>query len=135
MTGMNPLRERRWPTIAVLVAVFFGALSMHMERVMGWAVLVLCFIAGSVGGLSYVWGRERFALYWNKLPKSKRRIAVATALALYITANLIANHRKPDEGFRDAMTCLLVLGGLSLWGLYRIVSRFLDALHERLSRR
>jgi hypothetical protein len=135
MTGMNPLRDQRVLTIAVLVVVFLGGLSMHMERIMGWGFFVLCFVVGSVGGLSLAWSRGLFLLHWNKLPKSRRRIAISAGLSLYIIGNFIANRHKPDEGFHDTMTVLLVLGLLLFWGLYRIMSRFLDALHARFSKR
>jgi hypothetical protein len=135
MTGMKPLLERHWLTIAVLVVVFLGGVSMHMERMMGWGFFVLCFIVGSVAGLSFTWGRERFLLHWNGLSKSRRRIAIAAGLSLYIIGNFIANRHKPDEAFHDTMTCLLVLGLLLFWGLYRITSHFLDALHARFSKR
>jgi hypothetical protein len=135
MTGMNSQWDKRLLTIAVLAVVFLGGLSMHIERVMGWGLFVLCFIVGSVGGLSFTWGRERFFSWWNKLPKSRRRIAIAAGLSLYIVGNLIANRHKPDEGFHDTMTCLLVLGLVLFWGLYRVTSRFLDALHARFSKR
>jgi len=132
MTSMNPLREQRWLIlVAVLVVVFLGALSMHMERMVGWGFLVLCFIVGSVGGLGYMWGREQFLWYWNRLPKSRRRIAIAAGVVLYIIGTFIADHHQPNEGFDDAIACFFVLFALLLWGLYRIMSRFLDAIHER----
>ena len=35
----------------VLVVVFLGALSMHMERLAGWGFLILCFAVGSLSAL------------------------------------------------------------------------------------
>lgn len=118
----------------MLVAVFVGALSMDMER-FGWGFLVLCFLVGSLGSWGYFWVRERLLLHWDRLPKPKRRIAIASVLALILVGIFFANRHKPDEATADVMACLGVVCVLLLWGLYRIMSRFLDALHARLSGR
>jgi hypothetical protein len=132
---MNRLREQRWLIlVAVLVVVFLAAVSMHMERMRGWGFLILCFVVGSLGGLGVMWVRDRALLNWSRLPKSRKRIAITTGVPLILVGTFVANRHKPDELANDVLMCFAVLVALLFWGLYRIMSRFLDALHERLSR-
>lgn len=80
MATMNRLRERPWMIVAVLAVVFLAALSMHVERMAGWGFFILCFIVGSLAGLALIFVRDQTVLFWSQLPKSRRRIAIATAV-------------------------------------------------------
>jgi hypothetical protein len=106
-----------------------------MERVRGWGFLILCFTVGSLGGWGAIWVRDRSALNWNRLPRSRKRIAIAIGIPLVLVATFVANRHKPDELANDVLTCFAVFVVLLFWGLYRVISRFLDALHARLSKR
>jgi hypothetical protein len=117
--------------VAVLAGVFLAALSMHMERIAGWGFLILCFVVGSVGGLGVILARNKTLSYWSQLPKSRRRIVIATAISLVLIGTFVANRHKPDEFANDALTCFALL----FLGLYRLFSSFLDALYTRFSRR
>jgi hypothetical protein len=132
ISAMGPLREHRWLTVAILVVVFLAGLSMHVERAVGWGFFILCFVVGSLGGLGFIWSRQRFRFYWNTQTKSRKRIAIAAIVLLYIVATIIANRHKPDEVFYDTVD---VLSGLLLWGMYRIVSGFVDRVNDRLFKR
>ena len=57
--GMSQQREHAWLIVAVLGVVFLSALSMHMERIVGWSFLVLCFIVGSLGALAWIFVRNQ----------------------------------------------------------------------------
>jgi hypothetical protein len=117
--------------VAVLVVVFLSALSMHMERMAGWELLILCLIVVSVGWLGFSWVREHAHRHWNRLSKSRKRIAVACGVAIILIATFAVNRHRPNELANE----FAVVVGLLLWGLYHIMSRFLDALHARLSKR
>jgi len=121
--------------VAVFAVVFLGALSMHMERMAGWGFLVLCFVVGSLAALAFSFVRHKALSYWNQLPKSRRRIAIATAIPLILVGTFVANRHKPDEFTDDALTVFSMFLVLLFWGLYRLFSGFLDALHARFSRR
>jgi hypothetical protein len=116
MAGMNQLLERPWMIVAVLAVVFLAALSMHMERMAGWGFLVLCFVVGSLGGLAVIFTRNKTLSYWSQLPKSRRRIVIATAIPLVLVVTFVANRHKPDEFANDALTCFTVLLVLLFWG-------------------
>jgi hypothetical protein len=129
---MNLLREQHWSVVAVLVVVFLAGLSMHAERVMGWGFFILCFVVGSLSGLGLIWFRERFRFYWHRQTKSRRCTAILVVVSLYIVATVIANRHKPDQVLYDTID---ILSGLLLWGMYRIVSRFVDRINDRLFKR
>jgi len=130
MRGISYLREHPWLIVAVLIVVFLSALSMHMER-MGWGFLILCFVLGSVGGLGFIWLRERSLLRWSQLPKSTRRIAIAVGVPLILIGTFVANRHKPEEFANDALTCFAVFIAFLYWAFSRLV----DALRTRFSRR
>lgn len=127
-------KQWRLGWILVLLAVFAGALSMHVERIVGWQLFLLCLIAGAVGGFGYLWGRIQIVHLWNRIPASSKRIVIIATITLCLGGVLFRNHRKPDEEFNDALTCLFVLLLLLLWSLYRLISRFLDEAHNRFFR-
>jgi len=85
--------------------------------------------------LGFIWLRKQSLLRWSLLPKSRRRIGNTIEVALILAVTFVANRHKPDEFANDALMYFAVLVTLLFWGLYRIKSRFLDALHARLSKR
>lgn len=119
---------------AALVVVFVAALSMRVQQV-GWSFFILCFVVGSLGGLSLLWIKGRVQANWNQLPKSKRIPLTALAIALVLAAIFLGNRHEPNEAAADVMECLSVLLALALLGLYRVWSRFLDNLHSKFSKR
>ncbi|MFZ3265902.1 MAG: hypothetical protein WA172_17990, partial [Terriglobales bacterium] len=131
MAGMNELRERPWLIVMVLVVVFLGALSMHLERMVGWSFLILCFVVGSLGGLGLMWIRNQAALRWSELSKLQRRIGIATGAVLVIVVTFASNRHKPDEFANDAAVCFGLIVVSFLWGLAILVSRLVNALHAR----
>ena len=136
MASVNRPSDRWIMRGAALVVVFVGALSMHVEQFVGWGFFFLCFLAGSLGGLGYLLGRDRLLVNWNRLPPSRRAILVILGIALTLVVVLIASRHKPDHGFADAVAALGILSALAvLWGAYRITSHLLDVLHERFSKR
>jgi predicted Na+-dependent transporter len=128
---MDKLRQHPWLVVAVLLLVFLSALSMHMERMAGWGFLILCFVVGSVGGLAVIFVRNKTLSYWGQFPKSRRRIAIATAIPLILVVTFVANRHKPDEFANDAFACFAILIVLLFLGSCRLV----DALRTRFSRR
>ena len=132
---MNQLRERPWLIFIVLVVVFLAAVSMHMERMAGWGFLILCFLVGSVSGLVLIWIRSQVATRWSELSKLQKRIGIATGVVLVLVVTFAANRHKPDEFANDAAMCFALIVALSLWGLARLMSRLVDAVHARLSKR
>jgi low affinity Fe/Cu permease len=134
MAGMNQL-PRPWVIVIVMVAVFLGALSMHMERMAGWGFLTLCFVVGSVGGLAVISIRNQAAVGWNQLSKWQKRIGMATGIVLVLVVTFASNRHKPDEFANDAATCCALVIGLSLWGLARLMKGVVDRVHARFSKR
>ena len=134
MAGMNQLREHPWLIVMVLVVVFLGALSMHMERLAGWGFLILCFVVGSLGGLGLIWIRNQAALRWSELSKLRRRLGIITGVVLLLVVTFASNRHKPDEFANDAAVCFGLIVGFLLWGLARVTKRLVDALHARLSK-
>jgi hypothetical protein len=135
MAGVNQLRERPWLIVMVLVVVFLGALSIHAERMAGWGFFILCFVVGSLGGLGLLWIRNQVALRWSELPKVQKRIGIATGVVLVIVVTFASNRHKSDEFANDAAMCLGLVVAALLWGLASLMSRFVNALHARLSKR
>jgi len=135
MAGMTQWREHPWLIVAALVAVFFGALSMHMERMAGWGFLILCFVVGSLAGLGLIWIRNQSALRWSELSKLQKRIGMATGAVLVIVVTFVSNRHKPDEFANDAAMCFVVVVAFLLWGFARLMSLLVDALHARFPKR
>jgi hypothetical protein len=135
MAGMNQLREHPWFVVAALVLVFLGALSMHAERMAGWGFLILCFVVGSLCGLGLIWIRNQAAQRWSALSKLQKRIGIATGVVLVVVVTFASNRHKPDEFANDAAMCFALVVALLLWGLARLMSRLVDALHARFSKR
>jgi hypothetical protein len=119
----------------VLAVVFLAALSMHVERTVGWGFFILCFIVGSLAGLALIFVRDQTVSFWSQLPKSRRRIAIATAVPLILVVTFASNRHKPDEFANDAAVCFGLIVASLLWGLAGLVSRLVNALHARLSKR
>lgn len=131
---MNQLREHPWLIAMVLVVVFLGALSMHMERIAGWGFLILCFVVGSLGGLGLIWIRNQAALRWSELSKLQKRLGITTGVVLLLVVTFAANRHKPDEFANDGAVCFGLIVGFLLWGLARLTKSLVDALHARLSK-
>jgi hypothetical protein len=121
--------------VAVLAVVFLAALSMGMQRTVGWGFFVLCFIVGTLAGLALIFVQEQTVSFWSQLPQSRRRLAIATTVPLVLVVTFVANRHKPDEFANDAAMCFALVVALLLWGLARLMSRLLDALHARFSKR
>jgi len=136
MVHMNTpqFRQRLMVGVALLV-VFPNALALHMERLRGWGFLALCFLVGALGAFGFLWARGRLLVARNRLPKGQRYALVCVAIAVVLGGSFIINRGKPDADFNNFLTCLTVCIVLFLWGLYRIVSRVLDALWARFSKR
>ena len=132
---MRQLRQRPWLIIIGLVVVFLAAVSMHMERMAGWGFLILCFLVGSVGGVLLIWTRNQAATRWSELSKLQKRIGIAMGVVLVVVVTFAANRHKPDEFANDAAMCFALIVAVSLWGLARLMSRVVDAVHGRLSKR
>jgi len=105
-----------------------------MQRFHGWSFIVLCFVASLLGGVGYLWARDRVLPSWERLPKARRLFLIALTAAIVLAARLIANRHNPNEAFADLMVGIGVLAALALVGLYRILSRLLDSFHARASR-
>ncbi len=131
---MNQL-PRPWVFVIVLVVVFLGSLSMHVERIAGWDFLILCFVVGSVGGLAVIWIRNQAALRWNQLSKWQKRIGIATGVVFLLVVTFASNRHKPDEFANDAAMCFGLIVGFLLWGLARLMKGVVDTLHARFSKR
>src|SRR5579863_60772 len=136
MAGMDKLRR---PQLlmggAVLLVVFAGAVSMHMEWLRGWGFLILCFLAGSLGGLGFVWARKQLQSRWNRLDKRWKALLVGTVVAAVLLATFIANYGRRDAVANDLLTVGGITVALITWGLYHLFSRFIDALWARFTNR
>jgi hypothetical protein len=135
MAGMKQWREHPWLIVATLAVVFLGALSMHMERMAGRGFLILCFVVGSLAALGVIWIRNQVTLRWSELSKQQKRIGIAAGVVLLIVVTFASNRHKPDEFANDAAVCFALVVAFSLWGLARLMSRLVDALHRRFSKR
>jgi len=132
---MNQLREHPWLIVIVLILVFLGALSMHMERMAGWGFLILCFVIGSLGSLGIIWTRNQAGLRWSELSKLQKRIGIATGVVLVVVVTAASNRHKPDEFANDAALIFGLVVASLLWGLATLMSRLANALQSRLSKR
>ena len=136
MTSMETEQRRKWLIRGtVLVLVFAGALSMHMERLRGWSFLVLCFIAGSIGGLGFVWARQQLKVGGNRLSKQWKAALIGAAIALVLVVTLILNYGRPDAAANTFLTVGGVVLALIMWSVYRLFSRLIDALRARFTNR
>lgn len=136
MAGMDRTPQWRWLMLAAaILAAFLEAVSMNMQRLHGWSFVIVCILAGSLGGMGYLWARDRVLPSWKRLPKVRRLFLIVLTAAVVLGGRLVANRHKPNEEFADVMACIGVLVALVLLGLYSIMSHLLDAFHARASRR
>jgi hypothetical protein len=120
---------------AVMLAAFLAAVSLNMQRFHGWSFIVLCFVASLLGGVGYLWARDRVLPSWERLPKVTRLLLIALMAAIVLAARLGANRHNRNEAFADVLAGIGVLVALALLGLYRIMSRRLNSFHARASKR
>ena len=125
------LRERPWLAVAVLGFVLVMAYGMHMEQMAGWPFLILCLTVTTVLWFGFTWGRDRLASAWSRLSKPTKRITIVGAVFTVLAVTFAINRHKADEFVND----FVVVFALLLLALYRITSRFLDALHAKLFKR
>ena len=126
---MDPSPQWRWLLLAVVIlAAFVGAVSMTMPRLHGWSFIVLCAIAGLLGGIGYRF-RDLVLPTWKQLPKGKRLFLIALTAAIVLAGRLVANRHRPDEQFADVVVAIGVLVALALVGVYHIMS---SSSHARL---
>jgi hypothetical protein len=136
MRGMDHSRKGRWLLRgAALIFVFVFALSMHVQQLIGWRLLILCFLAGSLGGLGFTWLKDRLLSKWHRITGGKRAILIALGTTLVLVTIFLSNRHKPDEGAADFTGVLTVFVVLALWGLYCIWSRLLDVIYVRFFKR
>jgi hypothetical protein len=136
MAGVDQAPQWRWLMLAaVILAAFLAAVSLNMQRFHGWSFIILCFVASLLGGVGYLWARDRVLPSWERLPKVRRLLLIALMAAIVLAARLIANRHNPGERFADLMVGGGVLAALALLGLYRIMSHLLDASRTGTSRR
>jgi drug/metabolite transporter (DMT)-like permease len=133
MAGIDRHSMWRWLIAAAVLAAFLGAASMNMERLQGWSFITLCFVASLLGGVGYLWARDRVLPSWERLPKVRRLLLVVLTAAVVLAGRLIANRHKPNEQFADVIAGIGVLVALALLGLYRIASHIRDSSHTRAS--
>lgn len=127
---------RRWiGTALVLTAVFLGAVSLHVERVAGWSIFILCFAVGSVGGLAMMWARHQLYEKWDRTPRKHRTILIVLAIPVVMLISIASNYGKPDATFNIVGTVVCICLALALWGCYRLFSALLDRLAIRFGRR
>jgi len=112
-----------------------GFVYMHVEHVYGWGFLAFCYLVGLVGFLGVHWAWSRFLMIWKRLPRRWRAGVIAASFAAALGGNFIVSHGKPDEAAYNIATCFFAVLALLLWGLYRIVSRVLDAIAAHFSKR
>jgi Na+/melibiose symporter-like transporter len=131
MTGMG--RWKPWLVYgAALIAVLVTALSMHLERLVGWGVLLACFLVGSLGGLGFVRARKQLAPSWSRLSKSGRVTVLLGCAAAVLVGVFVANPHSASDGATHVIGYVVVV--LVLWGLYRVFSRVVDAFHAKSGR-
>ena len=136
MAGVGQSPDWRWLMLAaVILAAFLAAVSLNMQRFHGWSFIILCFVASLLGGVGYLWARDRVLPSWERLPKVRRLSLIALTAAIVLAARLIANRHNPNEAFADLMVFMGVLVALALFGLYRILSHLLESSHTRTSGR
>lgn len=127
----EPPRWRWLVLAAAILAVFLGVVSTNMERLHGGSFIALCLIAVLLGGVGYVWARDRVLPIWERLPNVRRLLLIGLMAAIVLAGRLIANWHNSDERFVDLMVGVGVLAALVLWGLYPSMTHFWDSLHSR----
>ena len=108
---------------------------MNMETLQGWGFVILCVIAGSLGGVGYLWAGHRVLPAWERLPRATRLLLIGLMAAIVLGGRLVANRHNPDEQFVDLMAGVGILAALVLWGLFESEFHFRDSLHSRTPRR
>ena len=120
---MDASPKWRWLLLAAaIVAAFLGVVSVTMERLHGWSFIGLCFVAGLLGAVGYLWARDHLLPTWERLSKARRIFLVGLIIAIVLAGRLIANRHKPDEQFADVMIGIGVLAAVGLVGIYRKIS-------------
>jgi uncharacterized membrane protein len=136
MASVAPFPQWRWLMLAaVILAAFLAAVSLNMQRFHGWSFIILCFVASLLGGVGYLWARDRVLPSWERLPKVRRLLLIALMAVIVLAARLIANRHNPNEALADVLAGIGVLVALALLGLYRIMSRRLSSFQGRTSKR
>ena len=95
---------------------------MNIERLQGWSFLVLCVLAGSLGGVGYLWARDRVLPTWERLPRARRFFLIVLIAVIVVAGRLVANRHKPEKEFADVMAGIGFLIALALLELYRFRS-------------
>lgn len=133
---MGTAQRRQWLTrAAVVVVVFVAAVSMHMERLGGWAFLILRIVVGAIVGLGIVLAMRRLKTFWNGLRSGQRALIVVAAIVVVLLTSFLWNYGTPDATFSDFVTVGGIIVALVLWGLYRLFSRLVDAIWARFVNR
>lgn len=133
---MDREQQRQWLLRGVvLLVVFAGAVSMHMERLRGWGFLVACFVAGSVAGLGYLWVRKRIQFAWNRLSNRRKAALIVAGVVLFLAGTFISNYGKPDAVTNNILAVGGIIVALLMWGLYHLFSRLIDSLWARFTNR
>lgn len=127
-----------WRLCCALAAVIYlAALAVHADRFLPggkWTLLPLAIIAVPVMFLAALI-MLKVKSFWNRLEFKGKLLLVFVLSVLYLFISFLVNRRKPYPMSEDMFSATVLLLALFLWGLYSLMSRGLDALWFRITRR
>jgi phosphatidylglycerophosphate synthase len=134
--SMAWMQDKKWLVLGIIaIAVFIDFVRMHMEKFLGWRLLILCFLVVSPLALAATWGRQRARFYWSQATGKTRTILVLSAIAIALFVIFLTNRHKPEEGIDDVVGVLGILFVLALLAVKNLFFRLMDALHARFAGR
>jgi len=133
------ITRRQWRYLLklgmVAVVCLAGAVSMHAERLWGWPFLILSLVVGLIGGAGAVFAWDRLKAVWSGFPRKHKVLLVGAGIAVFMAASFVSNYGKSDAAYNNFLSLGSIILALLLWGLYRLFSRFLDAIWARFQNR
>jgi hypothetical protein len=130
------MQGKKWLILGIIaIAVFIDFVRMHVEKFLGWRLLILCFLVVPPLALAGTWGRQGARFYWSQSTRKTRTILVFSAIAIALFVIFLTNRHKPQEGIDDVVGFLGILFVLAFLAVRNLFFRLMDAFHARFARR
>lgn len=136
LSDMHP-KQRLWLPIGLMLIVILSFLSMHAERMISGGIWKIALLLVVIGTLFFflIPSLERAKLFWKNL-RFRWKFAVVLILSIiYLAISFLDNLHKADPMDEDFFACLSLAVALFCLCLYGLMSRGLDALWFRLTKR
>jgi hypothetical protein len=120
-----------------MLIVFLSFLSMHAERMMPGGIWRLALMLVVIGTFLYFLMPlvARAKLFWKSLKFRWKLTVVLVLSVIYLAISFADNRHKADPAGDDFVACFSLAVALFFLCLYGLMSRGLDALWFRITKR